>query len=157
MMKAEVMKQKKADNKGFSLVELIIVMAIMAILVGIVGTQAIPYMNRARESKDREILSAISTAAVTSYTTNAEDLPDVIPATDLYPAPATSPAPTGVEKWRADIISMTSYPDISDLKNAASSSTMQNDLTSVQIEITSDHKLIVTAVGTTLEPVESQL
>ena len=29
---------KKINNKGFSLVELIIVIAIMAILVGIVGT-----------------------------------------------------------------------------------------------------------------------
>ena len=39
---------RKKDNKGFSLVELIIVIAIMAILVGVVGTQVIPYIEKSR-------------------------------------------------------------------------------------------------------------
>ena len=69
----ERMKQKRMGNKGFSLVELIIVIAIMAILVGIVGTQVIPYLNRAREQRDVELLSAISTAAVSAYSSHAED------------------------------------------------------------------------------------
>lgn len=65
---------RKKDNKGFSLVELIIVIAIMAILVGIVGTQVIPYINKSREAKDGQIVSSYSTAAVTAYSSNAAKL-----------------------------------------------------------------------------------
>lgn len=74
------MKQKKADNKGFSLVELIIVIAIMAILVGIVGTQVVPYLNKSKIAKDRELMNSFSTAAMTAYSSNAADI--AIPAAD---------------------------------------------------------------------------
>ena len=40
----------KLNEKGFSLVELIIVIAIMAVLVGVVGTQVIPYMESSRKA-----------------------------------------------------------------------------------------------------------
>lgn len=69
----EMKKRKEEGNKGFSLVELIIVIAIMAILVGIVGTQVIPYINKSKESKDQQIVNSFSTAAVSSYSENAED------------------------------------------------------------------------------------
>ena len=61
----------KKDNKGFSLVELIIVIAIMAILVGIVGSQVLPYLNKSREAKDQQILSGWVTAALSAYSANA--------------------------------------------------------------------------------------
>ena len=61
---------RKKDNKGFSLVELIIVIAIMAILVGIVGTQVIPYISKSKVAKDQQVLNSISTAAVTAYSEN---------------------------------------------------------------------------------------
>ncbi len=66
----------KKDNKGFSLVELIIVIAIMAILVGIVGSQVLPYLNKSREAKDQQILSGWVTSALSSYSSNAADLTD---------------------------------------------------------------------------------
>ena len=65
---------KKLNNKGFSLVELIIVIAIMAILVGVVGTQVIPYLENSRKAKDLQILSAWNTAAVSAYSTEAASL-----------------------------------------------------------------------------------
>jgi len=65
---------KKLNNKGFSLVELIIVIAIMAILVGVVGTQVIPYLENSRKAKDLQILSAWNTAAVSAYSTEAGSL-----------------------------------------------------------------------------------
>ncbi len=64
------------DEKGFSLVELIIVIAIMAILVGIVGSQVLPYLNKSREAKDQQILSAWVTAATSAYASNAAELVD---------------------------------------------------------------------------------
>ena len=65
---------RKKDNKGFSLVELIIVIAIMAILVGIVGTQVLPYLNKSKEAKDVQIVNSYSTAAVSAYSMLAGEL-----------------------------------------------------------------------------------
>lgn len=44
--------EKKLNNKGFSLVELIIVIAIMAVLIGVLAPQYIKYVERSRESAD---------------------------------------------------------------------------------------------------------
>lgn len=64
-MKAKL-QAKKQDNKGFSLVELIIVIAIMAILVGIIASQVIPYMEKSRESKDISVLDTCLTSLQTT-------------------------------------------------------------------------------------------
>ena len=60
------------NEKGFSLVVLIIVIAIMAVLVGIVGTQVIPYLNRTREAKDTQALTAFASAGISAYGLNAD-------------------------------------------------------------------------------------
>jgi len=43
---------KKMNNKGFSLVELIVVIAIMAVLVGVLAPQFIKYVENSRRSTD---------------------------------------------------------------------------------------------------------
>lgn len=53
---------KKLDNNGFSLVELIIVIAIMAILTAVIGSQVIPYMEKSRVSKDKSTLDTVWTS-----------------------------------------------------------------------------------------------
>ena len=57
---------KANSKKGFSLVELIIVIAIMAILVGVVASQVIPYMEKSRKGKDQQQLSSLTTSVVTA-------------------------------------------------------------------------------------------
>jgi prepilin-type N-terminal cleavage/methylation domain-containing protein len=66
LIKNYLAKLQENDKKGFSLVELIIVMAIMAILVGVVASQVIPYMEKSRQSKDQQQLSEICTALVSA-------------------------------------------------------------------------------------------
>ena len=55
-------KQKSLTNKGFSLVELIIVIAIMAVLVGVLAPQYIKYVERSRESADIDNAQAVISA-----------------------------------------------------------------------------------------------
>lgn len=54
------------NNKGFSLVELIIVIAIMAILVGVLAPQLIKYIEKSNVSADTQLAAAIQTACVTA-------------------------------------------------------------------------------------------
>lgn len=67
-------KNEKKDNKGFSLVELIIVIAIMAILVGVVGTQVLPYIDKSRHAKDVQVLSGLCIDATAAYSSTASEL-----------------------------------------------------------------------------------
>ena len=43
---------KKMNNKGFSLVELIIVIAIMAVLIGVLGPTLYKYVQKSKEATD---------------------------------------------------------------------------------------------------------
>ena len=54
--------KKKMNNKGFSLVELIIVIAIMAVLVGILAPQYIKYVERSKKSTDCQNVDVIISA-----------------------------------------------------------------------------------------------
>lgn len=58
---------KKLNNKGFSLVELIIVIAIMAVLIGVLAPQYLKYVERSRESADLDNYQAIISAVQVYY------------------------------------------------------------------------------------------
>lgn len=59
------MKERKMNNKGFSLVELIIVIAIMAILIVVLAPQYLKYVERSRNSTDLQNATTIKTAIET--------------------------------------------------------------------------------------------
>lgn len=56
------MKKEKMNDKGFSLVELIIVIAIMAVLVVVLAPQYLKYVERSRNSTDLQNATEIVTA-----------------------------------------------------------------------------------------------
>lgn len=79
------------NNKGFSLVELIIVIAIMAILVGVMAPQLIRYIEKTKESSDIQLLDTVRSAVTTAVMD-----PSVV-TTDYVPADTTLSELMGVE------------------------------------------------------------
>jgi len=63
-MRNKIQKYLSGDHEGFSLVELIIVIAIMAILIGVVALAVLPYLEKSRESKDLSTMDTVCSALV---------------------------------------------------------------------------------------------
>lgn len=61
-MRNKIQKYLSGEREGFSLVELIIVIAIMAILIGIVALAVIPYLEKSRVSKDKQTIDTVYSA-----------------------------------------------------------------------------------------------
>lgn len=70
---------KKTNNKGFSLVELIVVIAIMAVLVGVAAPTFTKYVEQSRRATDIQNAEAIKTAVLVDI---AEGDPDFASTTD---------------------------------------------------------------------------
>lgn len=73
-------KQKNLTNKGFSLVELIIVIAIMAVLVGVLAPQYIKYVEKSRVSADAQQVEEFTGA----MTVLASDVDVTLDSTTTY-------------------------------------------------------------------------
>lgn len=73
-------KEKKLNNKGFSLVELIIVIAIMAVLAGALAPQLIKYIDKSKKSTDVQTGQTIATA-VNSALANPDAYDDAATST----------------------------------------------------------------------------
>lgn len=61
-------KRISDSNQGFSLIELVIVIAIMAILTGIIAIAVVPYLEKSREVKDLRQLDNICQGLALSVT-----------------------------------------------------------------------------------------
>ena len=83
---------KKMNNKGFSLVELIIVIAIMAILVGVLAPQYLKYVEKSRRSADLDQLDSVYTACSTA----ASDA-------DITDAPTADGAVASGTSWYSEV------------------------------------------------------
>lgn len=66
-MKA-IMTRKKKNDKGFSLIELIIASAILVILTGLLAPNILRYVEKSREAKDMQTLDTVYEAAQIALT-----------------------------------------------------------------------------------------
>lgn len=67
---------KKLNNKGFSLVELIIVIAIMAVLIGVLAPQYLKYVEKSRKAADEDNYQSVITAVQVYYSDPANTVAD---------------------------------------------------------------------------------
>ena len=110
------------NNKGFSLVELIIVIAIMAILVGVMAPQLIKYIEKANVSADVQICDSVRTAVTTTM---------------MDPAVVTDPAYTDVSAS-----AIKSYTSIASLCNTAVASSFTKNINDLLGTTTPDTTLL---------------
>lgn len=69
--------KKQKNNKGFSLVELIVVIAIMAVLVGVLAPQLMKYVEKSREATDIQNCDSIASALKAYYADKEDQTGDV--------------------------------------------------------------------------------
>lgn len=87
---------KKLNNKGFSLVELIIVIAIMAVLIAVLAPQFLRYVERSRIQTDNTALSEIMRAM--EIAASDEDVAAEVVAGGATGIPHTAAGAAGANK-----------------------------------------------------------
>jgi type IV pilus assembly protein PilA len=76
----------KKNNNGFSLVELIIVIAIMAVLVGVLAPQFIKYVEQSRRSRDISTAQEVREAVLADIADNSLTGSGTLTATSGHPS-----------------------------------------------------------------------
>lgn len=143
MSMLKFLNKKKNDNKGFSLVELIIVVAIMAILVGLLAPQYLKYVEKSRKSADASNLDEM-VRAIQIYAADAEVTLPADTYTITINATSTSVTATNTANTqKAEDALNENAPDWAKTKlksnkwdNGKSEETQKGNVTSVSAEIT---------------------
>lgn len=139
--------KKKLNNKGFSLVELIIVIAIMAILSGALAPQLIKYLDKSRKAADVQAAQTIATAVNTALTNeDAFTAAANMTLSELYAKPDTDKFAKAVKEVLGGTTSPTpkyktgGYVDFYIDFNASKEFTVSASKSNVTASITLDEK-----------------
>jgi type IV pilus assembly protein PilA len=137
MMKFLNKKRKVLGNKGFSLVELIIVIAIMAVLMAVLAPQLIKYVEKSRTQADdtaaAEILNAVNVAITDDAIYSNLDTGDTV----VWNGTATPPTLTNTGDADIDGALATVITDIPEIKSQTHSAD-DNDIYTITINIDDD-------------------
>lgn len=113
-------EQKRLGNKGFSLVELIVVIAIMAILIAVLAPTLISKIEESRESTDIKALDEIRQAVVTALAD--EDVYKELVNTSSNQTYTYNPGTMSIGKTNADAKLQETLESVEFKSNAASAS-----------------------------------
>lgn len=157
-MRRKIQKYLSGEREGFSLIELIIVIAIMAILIGVVALAVIPYLEKSRVGKDQQTVDTVYSAfqATLADQKITADAKVIIPKTG--DATGTGAANTDFIKAMAQALNATGASDIraATVDKLESADAKENGITCIYTK--SSGKIEVYATGTKGEgktPIES--
>lgn len=138
-------KQKSIGNKGFSLVELIIVIAIMAILVGVMAPQLLKYVERTRVSSDTQLADTVKTAVTTAILDpiNMDDPNYQAAISSLQAGVSIAAVPAPFMDDVAETLGETSAITAA----WASANLKSNGANNIGIQMTGTNKVTVTVIG----------
>lgn len=127
------MKKRFSNNKGFSLVELIIVVAIMAVLIGILAPQYLKYVEKSRLQTDNDYIDSVRKACETVAADPSYNIPNgtytISFSTSAAPKFSSDPTVDAVNSITLsgaidDIASVTQSTDILKSKTYGGAATM---------------------------------
>ena len=128
----------KNDNKGFSLIELIVVIAIMAILVGVMAPNVLKYVESSRESADKQVADTLRTAVMTALVDPS------VTATDI-PAAGNGKALTDVcgatNTFTQMVLSNAGATQVTDITGALKSKKLKGG--TITVDISAQNEVVV--------------
>lgn len=145
-MKKRIQKYLSGSNEGFSLVELIIVIAIMAILVGVVALAVIPNLEKSRESKDLATLDSL----VSGVTTALANDPSIIAS---HPSGTLSIANVKSGGASAGSLEEAVYQQLGDISSTKLvSGASGGAVPTVEYDVSGSKSVVKAYVGTSTQP-----
>lgn len=139
--------EMKLNNKGFSLVELIVVIAIMAILVGVLAPSVLGQIDKAKVSKDKQAIDTVASAVSIAWA-DQDVKNDTKQSAFDFPVVHANPTSfntfTDSTSFMEQIYNTVGFTEIELTSNA------YNSVTKLEVKInTSTGKVTVTTVGAT--------
>ena len=137
---------KKLNNKGFSLVELIIVIAIMAVLIGVLAPQYIRYVEKSQYQKDMTMLDEVKSAIDTALSDPA--IYTTIPSTTTTITFSDTAIATGSFGWAQLETEVTKIIPLSDMVLTSKACTASGATVEITVDANGNTALVLTGVTT---------